>query len=74
MDNVLVTGGAGFLGSHVVDFLIENYNVIALDDLSGGFEENVNPSARFIRGSVQDADFVKDLFKNFHFKYLKIIS
>lgn len=70
MDNVLVTGGAGFLGSHVVDFLVEDYNVIVLDDLSGGFAENVNPSARLIRGSVQDAELVKKLFKDSHFKYV----
>jgi len=70
MDTVLVTGGAGFLGSHIVDCLVDDHQVIVLDDLSGGFEENVNSSARFVRGSVQDADFVKDLFKNFHFKYV----
>jgi UDP-glucose 4-epimerase len=68
MDNVLVTGGAGFLGSHVVDCLIDKYNVIVLDDLSGGFKENINPKARFICGSVQDVDLVKKLFKNYHFK------
>ena len=43
MNKILVTGAAGFIGSHVVDELIAmGYNVIALDDLSGGFFENVN--------------------------------
>lgn len=45
--NVLVTGGAGFIGSHLVDDLIKRgYKVIVLDDLSSGFIENVkkNPN------------------------------
>ena len=43
MSKVLVTGAAGFVGSHVCDHLVNSgYDVIALDDLSGGFEDNVN--------------------------------
>ena len=59
----LVTGAAGFIGSHVVDFLLElGHEVVALDDLSGGFRENVNPSATFVEGSVADASLVDQLF------------
>lgn len=48
METVLVTGGAGFIGSHVVDALIGNgYRVIVVDDLSTGKKENVNPKAVF---------------------------
>ena len=44
---VLVTGGAGFIGSHVVDFLIERGDeVVVVDNLSTGFEQNINPAAR----------------------------
>ncbi|RME60723.1 MAG: NAD-dependent epimerase/dehydratase family protein, partial [Candidatus Dadabacteria bacterium] len=42
----LVTGGAGFIGSHIVDALLkEDYKVYALDNLSSGKKENVNPKA-----------------------------
>ena len=44
MGEVLVTGGAGFIGSHVVDSLVGmGQQVVVLDDLSGGFVENANP-------------------------------
>lgn len=56
----LVTGGAGFIGSHLVDRLIaEGWNVTVLDDLSSGHEENLKassgPRLRFVQGSVTDA-------------------
>ena len=47
----LVTGGAGFIGSHVAEHLIQSgHQVVILDDLSGGFERNVPPGAEL--GSV----------------------
>ncbi len=43
MSALLVTGGAGFIGSHVVDVLIrEGYRIVVVDDLSSGKEENLN--------------------------------
>lgn len=45
---MLVTGGAGFIGSHIVDALIDRgHRVVVVDDLSTGFEENINPAAEF---------------------------
>ena len=42
MNNLLVTGGAGFIGSHVAKWLVKaGYRVVVLDDLSGGFTENI---------------------------------
>jgi UDP-glucose 4-epimerase len=70
-DSILVTGGAGFLGSHVVDCLVQaNANVIVLDDLSGGFRDNVHPAARFIQGSVVDAEQVDRIFDEHRIKYV----
>src|SRR5258705_6228284 len=71
MSKSLVTGGAGFIGAHVVNHLVKmGHTVIVLDDLSGGFEDNVNPSATFIKGSVTDHEFLKDLFEEHKFDYV----
>ena len=68
---VLVTGAAGFIGSHVCDHLVNaGYRVIALDDLSGGFEDNVNPKAVFVNGSITDAELVNTLFASHQFEYV----
>ena len=67
----LVTGGAGFMGSHVVDALLaRGCDVVALDDLSGGFEDNVNGKALFVRGSVLDRDLIQKLFEQHRFDYV----
>jgi UDP-glucose 4-epimerase len=67
----LVTGGAGFIGSHVVDELIRmGRKVVVLDDLSGGFEENVNSRAEFIRGSVVNNGLVESIFRNRRIGYV----
>jgi len=68
---ILVTGGAGFIGSHIVNDLIAmGENVIALDDLSGGFKENVNPKAKFIEGSVVDVNLIKQIFNDNRIEYV----
>jgi len=71
MANILVTGGAGFIGSHVTDSLIENHHrVWVLDDLSGGFKENVNPKAEFVQGSILDYDLLQSLFNDNAYEYV----
>ena len=68
---VLVTGAAGFIGSHVTDHLIaSDYDVIAIDDLSGGFADNVHNDATFVEGSINDVDLVNQLFEEHNFEYV----
>ncbi|MCP4438037.1 MAG: NAD-dependent epimerase/dehydratase family protein [Aureispira sp.] len=67
----LVTGGAGFIGAHVVNELIDmGHQVIVMDDLSGGFEENINPKATFIKGSITDHELVTKIFNDYAFDYV----
>ena len=58
----LVTGGAGFIGSHIVDALVERGDeVVVLDDLNTGFAANVHADARLVEGSVADEELVRSL-------------
>ncbi len=67
---ILITGGAGFIGSHIVDELVKDNKVIVLDDLSGGFFKNVNEKAMFIEGSILDVDLLKNIFNLYKFDYV----
>src|SRR3989338_1351079 len=64
---ILVTGGAGFIGSHIVDaYLQEGHEVSIIDDLSSGKQENINPQAKFFKIDV-GATEVEDIFKQGRF-------
>ena len=71
MMRVVVTGGAGFIGSHVAEALLtRGHEVTVLDDLSGGFADNVPGGARFVKGSVTDHAAVDRLFAEGRFDYV----
>src|SRR4030066_1006448 len=64
MRNILVTGGAGFIGAHVAEQLLSRGNrVVVLDDLSGGFKDNIPNGAHFVHGSINDVELVNQLFE-----------
>jgi UDP-glucose 4-epimerase len=68
---VIVTGGAGFIGAHVAEHLLtSSHEVIVLDDLSGGFEENVPDGAEFVEGTVLDHALIDRLFDWHRFDYV----
>ena len=64
----MVTGGAGFIGSHLVDFLSRYHEVVILDDLFSGKRENIahhhaNKTVRFINGSITDLNLLSKIFE-----------
>lgn len=64
----LVTGVAGFIGSHVAkDCLDLGFDVVGVDDMSGGFRRNIPYGVRFVRGDLKNAHFVSDLMQHEQF-------
>lgn len=61
--SILVTGGAGYIGSHAVSGLIDKgYEVIIIDNLETGFKEAVHKGAKFYEGDIRDRKFLDDTF------------
>lgn len=60
---IIVTGGAGFIASHVADgYIAQGHEVFIVDDLSRGFEQNINPRAIFYKGDICDRTFLEKVF------------
>ncbi|MEI6058152.1 MAG: NAD-dependent epimerase/dehydratase family protein [archaeon] len=61
---ILVTGGAGFIGSHIVDLLVREHEVLVIDNLSSGKKKNINPRARFYQSDLSDYTKIGEIFEN----------
>ena len=63
--SILVAGGAGYIGSHMVKDLIENgEDVVVADNLSTGHRDAINPKAKFYEGDIRDRQFLDKIFDN----------
>jgi UDP-glucose 4-epimerase len=72
-ETVLITGVAGLLGSRLADWLIENqpdYQIIGIDDLSGGYEENVNSKVKFIEANLINKITLAQTFEKYKPNYV----
>ncbi|UQS84479.1 UDP-glucose 4-epimerase GalE [Apilactobacillus apisilvae] len=64
---ILVPGGAGYIGSHTVDRLIDNdFDVVVADNLATGHKESINSKARFYKGDIRDSEFLNNIFEKEH--------
>lgn len=61
---ILVTGGAGFIASHIVDaYIADGHDVVIIDDLSTGKEKFINPKAKFYKADIRNKDKIEEIFK-----------
>src|ERR1041384_6983189 len=71
MTRVLITGIAGFIGSHVARHCVDlGFDVVGVDELSGGLVDNVPAGVEFRKGSITDNDFVSSLWDESTFDYI----
>ena len=66
--NILVTGGAGYIGSHVIELLVKNKTnkVIVLDNLSTGYKILINKKSKFFKGDINNQKLIKKLINKFN--------
>jgi len=64
--HILVTGGAGYIGSHIIEKLIDKKNVIILDNLKTGYKRLINKKANFIKGDITNKKLLITIFKKYN--------
>ena len=70
MAKILISGGAGFIGSHLVDAMVEKgHEVFVIDNLSTGKKENINPKAKFFNLDLRDFEKIKPVFEGVDFVF-----
>lgn len=65
MNNILITGGAGYIGSHIVKALVDEHEtrLTVIDNLSTGFADSIAPTIKFIQGDIQNTILVSKIIK-----------
>ena len=68
MNNILLTGGAGYIGSHITELLSKkkSNNVFILDNLSTGYEVLINKNSNFFKGDINDTKLIKKIIKKYN--------
>src|SRR5688572_27420547 len=70
---ILVTGGAGFIASHVTDaFVTAGHEVLVVDNLSSGKQENLNSQAQFIQADITNKAQIQEIIENFRPEVLNL--
>ena len=66
--NILVTGGAGYIGSHIIELLVKKKTnkVIVLDNLSTGYRFLINKKSKFFKGDINNKKLIKKIINKFH--------
>ena len=61
---IIVTGGAGFIGSHIVDrFISLGHRVAVIDNLATGFRRNLHPKAGFYEDDIRNTTWIREIFR-----------
>jgi UDP-glucose 4-epimerase len=64
--NILITGGAGYIGSHIVEKLVNKNNIIIFDNLKTGHKKLINKKAFFIKGDIKNRKFLSGIVKRYN--------
>jgi UDP-glucose 4-epimerase len=70
MSKILITGVAGLIGSRLADYLCDNHEIIGIDDLSGGYIENVNSKVNFYNINLSSSNDLKNIFEKHKPEYV----
>jgi len=64
--NILITGGAGYIGSHIIEKLVNTNNIIILDNLKTGHKKLLNKEAKFIKGDISNKELINNIIKQYN--------
>ena len=63
IENILITGGAGYIGSHVAKQLEKHYKIYIIDNLSNGYKKLIIKNSKFLKGDIRNFNLVSNFLK-----------